>query len=99
MKTTTNKPANVLSLPSASRYDLASIMSNAWTIRKDAAASMCCRVSEVVMGECLKMAWAIAEGANAADNAAEVVKAWADMPDEEKVTMMKKCIRDRKSVV
>ena len=93
MKTTTNKPANVLSLPSAYRYDLASIMSNAWTIRKDSAASMGCRISEVVMGECLKMAWAVAEGANAADNAAEVVKAWADMPNEEKVTMMKRCIR------
>ena len=50
-------------------YNMSETMTRAWAIRKAAAADMGCKVSEVLMGECLKIAWAEAEGANAETNA------------------------------
>ena len=44
-------------------YNMSETMTRAWAIRKAAAADMGCKVSEVLMGECLKIAWAEAEGA------------------------------------
>ena len=44
------------------KYNLTEIMGRAWEVRKAAAAEMGCKVSEVHMGECLKIAWAEAEG-------------------------------------
>lgn len=64
-------------------YDLAAIMRRAWAIRKTAAAEMGCRVSEVLWGECLKMAWAEAEGVNAE---------WAATPDSAKVEWLQRCV-------
>ena len=43
-------------------YNMSETMTRAWAIRKAAAADMGCKVSEVLMGECLKIAWAEAEG-------------------------------------
>lgn len=74
------------------RYDLSSIMRRAWAIRKTAAAEIGCKVSEVIFGECLKIAWAEAEGEHAAENAAAVLRGWGDMSAADQVTMMKKCI-------
>ena len=53
-------------------YDVRAIMARAWDIRKTAAAEIGCKVGEVVMGECLRIAWAEAEGVNAEDNALEI---------------------------
>ena len=74
-------------------YDVRAIMARAWDIRKTAAAEIGCKVGEVVMGECLRLAWAEAEGVNAEDNALEIVKEWADMADADKVRMMAACVR------
>lgn len=74
-------------------YNMGEIMARAWAIRKAAAAEMGCKVSEVLMGECLKIAWAEAEGANAETNAAAIAGEWANMADADKVRMMTACIR------
>ncbi len=74
-------------------YDLAAIMRRAWSIRKSAAADMGCKVSEVLWGECLKMAWAEAEGVNAEVNASAVVAEWSSMTEKQQVNMMSACIR------
>ena len=74
-------------------YNVRDIMNRAWDIRKAAAAKIGCKVGEVVMGECLRLAWAEAEGVNAEDNALEIVREWADMADADKVRMMAACVR------
>ena len=74
-------------------YDVRAIMARAWDIRKTAAAEIGCKVGEVVMGECLRLAWAEAEGVNAEDNALKIVKEWADMADADKMRMMAACVR------
>lgn len=74
-------------------YNMNETMTRAWAIRKAAAAEMGCKVSEVLMGECLKIAWAEAEGANAETNAAAIAGEWANMADADKVRMMTACIR------
>ena len=73
-------------------YDLPAIMRRAWAIRKTAAAEMDCRVSEVLFGECLKMAWAEAEGVNAEANAAAVAAEWANTPDMKKIEWLQRCV-------
>lgn len=75
------------------KYNLNEIMGRAWEIRKAAAADMGCKVSEVIMGECLKIAWAEAEGVNARANAETIASEWANMGEGEKVRMMTACIR------
>lgn len=81
-------------------YDLKAIMSRAWAIRKAAAAEIGCRVSEVIMSECLKMAWAEAEGANAEANAAAVVKEWAGTAPTAQVEWLQRCVvRAAKDVI
>lgn len=74
-------------------YDLAAIMRRAWSIRKEAAEEMGCRVSEVVFSLCLKQAWAEAEAVNAEANAVAVVDEWAAMGEAGQVKMMSACIR------
>lgn len=74
-------------------YDVRAIMARAWDIRKTAAAEIGCKVGKIVMGECLRLAWAEAEGVNAEGNALEIVKEWADMADADKVRMMAACVR------
>lgn len=74
-------------------YNMSETMTRAWAIRKAAAADMGCKVSEVLMGECLKIAWAEAEGANAETNAAAIAGEWANMADADKMRMMTACIR------
>ena len=74
-------------------YNMSETMMRAWAIRKAAAADMGCKVSEVLMGECLKIAWAEAEGANAETNAAAIAGEWANMADADKMRMMTACIR------
>ena len=75
-------------------YDLTAIMGRAWDIRRNAAEEIGCKVSEVIMGECLRIAWAEAEGQHAARNAAERVASWGNMTEAEQVNMMKRCIED-----
>lgn len=78
-------------------YDLAAIMRRAWSIRKEAAEEMGCRVSEVVFSLCLKQAWAEAEAVNAEVNANEIANEianeWAGMTERQQVNMMSACIR------
>lgn len=74
-------------------YNMSETMTRAWAIRKAAAADMGYKVSEVLMGECLKIAWAEAEGANAETNAAAIAGEWANMADADKMRMMTACIR------
>lgn len=74
-------------------YDLAAIMHRAWSIRRDTAAKFGCKVSFVIMDECLKIAWAEAEGVNAEANACTVVAEWAALGEAGQVKMMSACIR------
>lgn len=74
-------------------YNLTEIMTRAWAIRKAAAAKWGCKTSEILMSDCLKTAWAEAEGANAEINAAAIAGEWANMADADKVRMMTACIR------
>lgn len=74
-------------------FNLGEIMRRAWAIRKAAAEEIGCAVGEVIMGECLRIAWAEAEGANAEINAGEIVSEWANMADADKVRFMSACIR------
>ena len=87
------KQNNTTSATSRKVYDLAAIMRRAWDIRKNAAAEIGCKVSEVVWGLCLKQAWAEAEGANAEANASAVAAEWANMSEKQQVNMMSACIR------
>lgn len=83
--TNETKPAKV--------YDLKSIMSRAWAIRKAAAVKIGCKVSEVVFSLCLKQAWAEAEGVNAEANANKVINEWAELGESGQSKMMSACIR------
>lgn len=74
-------------------YDLGAIMRRAWAIRKAAAAEAGCKVSEVIWGECIRLAWAEAEGDHAEANAATVANEWAAMGDEAQTKMMAACVR------
>lgn len=78
-------------------YNVKSIMSRAWDIRKNAAAEIGCKVSEVVFSLCLKMAWAEANSQinmdNAAINAASVISEWAALGEAGQVKMMTACVR------
>lgn len=87
------KQINTTSTASRKVYDLAAIMRRAWAIRKNAAAEMGCKVSEVIWGECLKLAWAEAEAVNAEVNASAVAAEWANMTEKQQVSMMSACIR------
>ncbi len=88
-KTTTNTTRET--------YDLAAIMRRAWAIRKACAAECGCKVSEIVWGECLKMAWAEAyaeiDKANAGINAATVIGEWEALGEAGQVKMMTACVR------
>lgn len=42
-------------------FNLSQIMKQAWTIRKEYATKVNCPVGQVLMGECLKMAWSQAK--------------------------------------
>lgn len=42
-------------------FNLSQIMKQAWAIRKEYAVKASCPVSEVLMGECLRMAWSQAK--------------------------------------
>ena len=75
------------------KYNLTTIMSRAWAIRKSAAAEIGCAVSEVVFSLCLKQAWAEAEAVNAEVNANEIANEWAGMTERQQVNMMSACIR------
>lgn len=68
-------------------------MSRAWAIRRAAAASCSCSVSDLIMSECLKMAWAEAEAVNAPTNADRIIREWAAMPEKKQISMMSACIR------
>lgn len=74
-------------------YNLSGIMSRAWSIRKNAAEEIGCKVSEVIFSECLKMAWAEAEGQHASTNAAAIVNEWQAMSETEQRDMVKRNIR------
>lgn len=74
-------------------YNVTDIMTRAWAIRREAAETMGCRASEVLMSECLRMAWAEAEGAYAAGNAAAVINAWAAMSPEAQYSTVRRVIR------
>lgn len=69
------------------------VMTRAWEIRREAAERLNCRVSSVLMSECLRMAWAEAEGMNAADNAAAVLNEWHSLSAKEQYTMMARCVK------
>ena len=74
------------------KFDLSAIMRRAWAIRRAAAAEMGCKVSAVLLGECLRLAWAEAEGEYADVNASSIVSEWAAMTPAQQIDMMKKCI-------
>ncbi len=74
-------------------YDLGAIMRRAWAIRKASADDKGCKISEVPMGECLRMAWAEAEGVNAKINATATANEWAAMSEDEQIRMMSANIR------
>lgn len=65
---------------------LARIMGRAWEIRREAAAEIGCKVSDILMGVCLKRAWAD-ESAGAA--AVSVMVEWESMDDEGRVSAIK----------
>lgn len=78
----------------------AAAMVRAWEIRRAVAAEIGCSVSAVLMGDCLRMAWAEAEGANAERNARELLRGWSAMTPAAQVEFMKKCIhRAAKNVI
>lgn len=74
-------------------YNLKSIMSRAWAIRKESAQNIGCKVSDVIFGICLKQAWAEAEGQNAEINAQSVINEWSAMNEGEQVKIMSACVR------
>lgn len=78
-------------------YNVKSIMSRAWAIRKTAAAEIGCKASEVIFALCLKQAWAEANSQinmeNAAINAASVIGEWAALGEAGQVKMMTACVR------
>lgn len=73
-------------------FNLSAIMRRAWAIRKNAAAEIGCKVSEVVFSLCLKQAWAEAEGVNAEINAASVAAEWAAVAPEKQVEWLQRCV-------
>ncbi len=82
MKTTTNTTTR----------NASAVMLRAWSIRRDTAAAVGCKVSAVVWSDCLRMAWAETEGEHAARNACALVAEWGKMTDADQVTMMKRNI-------
>lgn len=84
MKTTTTIIKN---------YDLSAIMRRAWAIRRAAAEEIGCAVSVVVWRDCLRMAWAEAEGVNAAANADKLAAEWAALDTAAQMRFMTACVR------
>lgn len=74
-------------------YDLPRIMRRAWSLRREAAVRLSCRVSEVHMGECMRAAWAEAYAEHAPHIAAALVAEWADMAPEAQVRFLSACVR------
>lgn len=78
-------------------YNVKSIMTRAWAIRKAAAVEIDCKVSEVVFSLCLKQAWAEVNSKinmeNAAINAASVIGEWAALGEAGQIKMMTACVR------
>lgn len=74
-------------------YNLKSIMTRAWAIARETAVKASCKVSEVYFSDCLKMAWAEAEGVNAEVNANKIVREWSALGESGQCKMMTACIR------
>lgn len=68
---------------------LARIMGRAWELRREAAAKIGCKVSDILMGVCLKRAWA-EESAGAA--AVAVSAEWAMLDDEKRVEAIRSAV-------
>lgn len=69
--------------------NVSAIMSRAWAIRKAAAREMACRPSEVLMSECLRMAWAESTPARAA---AHVVRDWAGRTSADQTAFIRRVL-------
>lgn len=77
---------------STKTYSLSTIMLRAWAIRKAAANTNACSVSDIHWGACLQMAWSEAEGVNAEANANTVKAEWAATPAEKQVEWLQRCV-------
>ena len=72
-------------------HDLGTITRRAWAIRKEAAARIGCKVSEVVWGECLRMAIAEAKQADLMSGKAQMTE-WAGLSGEKQVDWLTRCV-------
>ena len=70
-------------------YNVREIMTRAWAIWREASDE----AMRAVFAECLRMAWAEAEAANATVNADAVADEWAGMSGLEQVRTLRACIR------
>lgn len=75
------------------RLDMGAVMRRAWAIRREAAERYGVRLMDIVWGECIRMAFAEAQGENAEVNAQAVINEWQELGEAGQVKIMQACVR------
>lgn len=75
------------------RFDMGAVMRRAWAIRREAAERYNVKLMDIVWGECIRMAFAEAQGDNAEVNAQAVINEWQELGEAGQVKIMQACVR------
>ena len=75
------------------RFDMGAVMRRAWAIRREAAERYNVKLMDIVWGECVRMAFAEAQGDNAEVNAQAVINEWQELGEAGQVKIMQACVR------
>lgn len=75
------------------RFDMGAVMRRAWAIRREAAERYGVRLMDIVWGECIRMAFAEAQGENTEVNAQAVINEWQELGEAGQVKIMQACVR------
>lgn len=75
------------------RLDMGAVMRRAWAIRREAAERYNVKLMDIVWGECIRMAFAEAQGDNAESNAQAVINEWQELGEAGQVKIMQACVR------
>lgn len=75
------------------RFDMGAVMRRAWAIRRETAERYNVKLMDIVWGECIRMAFAEAQGDNAEVNAQAVINEWQELGEAGQVKIMQACVR------
>ncbi|NBK77320.1 hypothetical protein D5272_01625 [bacterium D16-76] len=84
---------NTTTTTTKKRFDMGAVMRRAWAIRREAAERYNVKLMDIVWGECIRMAFAEAQGDNAESNAQAVINEWQELGEAGQVKIMQACVR------